>query len=193
MKIIPIEDAVGRKLSHDLTGIIPGSSENITYPRGYVVQAEDVERLKNMGKYHVKVIEEGSTLIHENDAAALLAARAAGEGLDLGEAKEGKVHAFARDRGLLQSSRKLLQEINRIDGLKISARRKHSVVEKGEKAATMVITPLEIEKDVLDGGLALLGKPVVSVLPFERLKIGIITTGNEVYEGRIKDAFLPFL
>lgn len=193
MKIIPIEEAVGEKLSHDLTGIIPGSMENITYPRGYVVQAEDVERLKNMGKYHVKVIEEGSSLIHENDAAVMLASGAVGAGLDVGAAKEGKVHAFARERGLLQSSRKLLQEINMIDGLKVSAKRKHSVVEKGEKAATVVITPLEIEKAVLEGGLELLQKPVVSVLPFGRLKIGIITTGNEVYEGRIKDAFLPYL
>ncbi len=33
--------------------------------------------------------------------------------------------------------------------------------------------------------------PIVEVLPLEKKKIGIVTTGNEVYKGRIEDKFGP--
>lgn len=193
MKIIPIEEAVGHKLSHELTGIVPGKNENITYLRGYTVKAEDVEVLKNMGKYHVKVIEENSSLIHENDAAVMMGEKAFGQGVLMCSPKEGKVHAFAEDKGVVVTSRKILKSINLISGMKLAARKKYTIVEKGEKVATFSITPLEIEKELLDKGINLLDKPVISVLPLHSLRIGVVTTGSEVYEGRIEDAFLPYL
>ncbi len=193
MKIIPIEDAVGKQLSHELTGIVPGKSENITFMRGYVVKEADIETLKNMGKYHVKVIDENSNLIHENDGSLMLGSKAVGDGVTLSGPKEGKVHAFAIEKGILISNRSKLKEINLLDGIKISTKRKYSVVEAGEKVATFGITPLEIEAEVLEEGLSLIEKDFISVKPFNNLRIGIITTGSEVYEGRIKDAFMPYL
>jgi molybdenum cofactor synthesis domain-containing protein len=193
MKIIPIEEAVGEKLSHELTGIIPGNSQNITFLRGYVVKAEDVEVLKNMGKYHVKVIDEDSNLIHENDAAKILGEKACGNGVTISQAKEGKVHAFADHKGVLVTSRKALKALNMIDGMKVATKKKYSVVEAGSKVATFSITPLEIEKELLEIGVELIEKPVVEIYPINSLKIGVVTTGSEVFEGRIKDAFLPYL
>ncbi|MDD2370978.1 MAG: molybdopterin-binding protein [Firmicutes bacterium] len=193
MKIIPIEEAVGKQLSHELTGIIPGKSENITFMRGYIVKVEDVETLKNMGKYHVNVIDDNSDLIHENDGALMLANKAIGKGVTLSEPKEGKVHAYANEKGIFISNISKLEEINLIDGIKISTKRKYSVVEAGQKVTTFGITPLEIEKDLMNFGLSLIEEPFISVAPFSSLRIGIITTGSEVYEGRIKDAFMPYL
>ena len=37
------------------------------------------------------------------------------------------------------------------------------------------------------------GKPILNLLPFKEKKVGIVTTGNEVYYGRIKDTFTPVL
>lgn len=193
MKIIPIEEAVGKKLSHELTGIIPGNSQNITFLRDYVVKAEDVEVLKNMGKYHVKVIDEDSNLIHENDGAKILGEKACGNGVTISEPKEGKVHVFADHKGVLVTSRKTLKAINMIDGMKVATKKKYSVVEAGSKVATFSITPLEIERELLDTGVNLFKEPIVEVYPIHSLKIGVVTTGSEVYEGRIKDAFLPYL
>ncbi len=193
MKIIAIEEAVGKQLSHELTGIIPGNSQNITYLRGYVVKAEDVEILKNMGKYHVKVIDEDSNLIHENDGAKILGEKACGKGATISQPKEGKVHAFADHKGVLVTSRKTLKAINMIDGMKVATKKKYSVVEAGSKIATFSITPLEIEKELLETGINMLEEPIVEVFPINSLKIGVVTTGSELYEGRIKDAFLPYL
>ena len=33
----------------------------------------------------------------------------------------------------------------------------------------------------------------IKILPFRHKKVGIVTTGNEVYHGRIKDAFGPVI
>ena len=37
------------------------------------------------------------------------------------------------------------------------------------------------------------GRPILSLLPFVHKKVGIVTTGNEVYTGRIKDTFTPVI
>ena len=35
--------------------------------------------------------------------------------------------------------------------------------------------------------------PVIEVVPFKQLKVGVVTTGNEVYHGRIEDKFGPVM
>ena len=37
------------------------------------------------------------------------------------------------------------------------------------------------------------GKPVLELKPFLHKKVGIVTTGNEVYYGRIQDTFTPVI
>ena len=37
------------------------------------------------------------------------------------------------------------------------------------------------------------GKPIFQVLPYQQKKIGLVTTGSEVYKGRIQDAFTPVI
>lgn len=36
-------------------------------------------------------------------------------------------------------------------------------------------------------------KPLLALLPYQKKKVGIVTTGSEVYHGRIKDAFGPVI
>ena len=37
------------------------------------------------------------------------------------------------------------------------------------------------------------GKPILELIPFREKKVGIVTTGNEVYYGRIEDTFTPVI
>lgn len=193
MKVIPIEEAVGKALSHELTGIIPGNNQNITFFRGYIVKEEDLETLKNMGKYHIKVLDEDSEQVHENEAAEQIGAALLGKGCSLTPGKEGKVHGFAINKGLLRVQGCTLKKLNMLDGIKAATKCKNRIVEAGEKVATISITPLELEQSILKEGLDILEHPLVEVLPLFSPKVGIITTGNEVYEGRIKDAFKPYI
>ena len=194
MKIIPIEEAVGKKISHELTGIIPGNKENITYMKGYVIKEEDVDVLKNMGKYHIRIMDDDSSLVHENEGAMLLGEKLIGSGIRVSSPKEGKVQGYAISQGVVVCNAEAMQKINLTDGIKFATKRSCSVVDADEKVATASITPLEIEESILTEALAGIEESLVKVAPINKMqKIGLITTGTEVFEGRIKDAFLPFL
>ena len=49
------------------------------------------------------------------------------------------------------------------------------------------------EQQVEDAKKIANGKPLLNVKPFVRKTMGIVTTGSEVFEGRIKDAFTPII
>ena len=52
--------------------------------------------------------------------------------------------------------------------------------------------PLVIEKEVMEQAKALAGdEPLLRLLPIKKKKFGLVTTGNEVFHGRIKDTFSP--
>ena len=65
-------------------------------------------------------------------------------------------------------------------------------MKKGDKLAGTRIIPLVIEKEKMEKVKALCGdEPIMKVVPYKEYKAGIVTTGNEVFTGRIKDTFTP--
>ena len=52
MKEIPLSEAVGHVLCHDLTQIIVGVSKDARFRQGHVVTEEDIPVLCSMGKEH---------------------------------------------------------------------------------------------------------------------------------------------
>lgn len=68
------------------------------------------------------------------------------------------------------------------------------VVRQGEKLAGTRIIPLFVAEEVLKKAEAILGDtPIVKIVPLKEMKVGVVTTGSEVYNGIIKDAFGPVL
>ena len=131
MKVIAIEEAVGKKIGHELTGIIPGKKENITYLKGYVIKEDDIEILKNMGKYHINILEDQAGMIHENDGARILGAKLCGQGIKITEPKEGKVQGLAEYQGVVISDVESIMKINLTDGLKFAPKKRYSIVAPG--------------------------------------------------------------
>jgi len=62
LKIIPVEEAVGTLLAHDVTEIIPGKHKGPAFRRGHVIRSQDVAKLLDIGKAHIYIIdlEKGS-------------------------------------------------------------------------------------------------------------------------------------
>lgn len=66
--------------------------------------------------------------------------------------------------------------------------------EKGDKLAGMRVIPLVVEEERLNRARAAAGDaPLLKMLPFKKKKVGIVTTGSEVYHGRIQDTFGPVI
>ncbi len=189
MKSIPVEQAVGCALCQDMTKIIPGVSKGPRFRRGYVLKAEDVEVLKDMGKEHIYIYEEEDAMIHEEDAARLFAEASRKENLSYGAPSEGKIDLIAEVDGLFTVDVERLFAFNACENVMMATKRTNTLVRKGEKVAGTRIIPLVMEREPVEEAAKHLEGGILSVLPFLGQKVGIVTTGNEVYYGRIKDGF----
>lgn len=188
MKIINVRDAVGVALCHDITKIVPGEFKGVAFKKGHIIREEDIEELLSLGKDHIYIWDDNEELIHENEAAEELFNMAFGEGTVAAEAKEGKIEIFAKIDGLLKIDVEKLIELNSIEEIVLSTISNNTVVKKGDKIAATKVIPLAIKKDKLIEAGKLLKEKIIKIIPIIPKRIAIVTTGSEIYYGRIKDA-----
>ena len=195
MKIIDTVEAVGQVLCHDLTQIIPNVSKGARFRKGYRVQQEDIPILLAMGKEHLHIEgkEEGQ-LLREVEAAKALYDLCSSPHLAPSEVKEGKIEARAQTDGLLWVDTQRLAQVNAFGQVMIATKRHLEPVTKGQTVAGMRIIPLFIEKEKIEALTQQTGpQPLLKILPYSFKRVGIITTGSEVYHGRIEDGFKTVL
>lgn len=194
MKLIRTEDAVGHVLCHDITQIIRGVTKDAVFRKGHIVQEADIPVLLSVGKEHLYVWEKDDTMLHENDAADILYEICAGEHMHGSEVKEGKIELIADIDGLLKIDRPHLIALNRLGEMMIASIHGDFPVRKGDKLAGTRIIPLVIEKEKMEAARKAAGDaPLFQIRPFTHKKVSIITTGSEVFKGRIKDTFGPVI
>ncbi len=95
-KTIPVDQAVGMTLAHDMTEIIPGKSKGLVFKRGHKVKQGDLCRLMRMGKNNLYILNLNETKVHEDDAVLELASALAGPGVEFSASpSEGKLELRA--------------------------------------------------------------------------------------------------
>ena len=194
MKKINVRNAEGYELCHDITQILPGEFKGAKFLRGHIIKKEDIEVLISLGKENIFVMEEEDrekNLIHENDAAMFIVEKLNlnKEFFEISDIREGKINITAKEDGILKIDINTLNEINKIGEIILVTKYNNSYIKKGETVAATRVIPLLIEKSQLDEM-----KEIVkdrNVLTFKKIdknkKLALITTGNEVYNGIIKD------
>jgi len=194
MKLMKTEEAVGQILCHDVTQIIPGEKKGPAFRKGHVIAEADIPLLLSLGKDHVYIWENDENMLHENDAAQILYDLCAGEHMHASPVKEGKIELIADIEGLLKVDRQKLLAVNSLGEMMIASRHGDFPVKPGDKLAGTRVIPLVIEKSKMERAKeAAAGGPIFSLLPFRPKKVGIVTTGNEVFHGRIEDKFTPVI
>jgi hypothetical protein len=193
MKLIETIHAAGQVLCHDLTRIVPGEMKDAQFRKGHVVTEEDIPMLLSMGKDHLYVWEVDAHTLHENDAADRLAALCESQHMHRSEVKEGKIELIADCDGLFTVDVERLDKVNAMDELMIATRHTGTAVKAGDKLCGTRVIPLVIDEARLNEAKAAVGeRPLLTLTPFQKgLKAGIVTTGNEVFYGRIQDKFTP--
>lgn len=193
MKTIAVQDAVGRVLAHDVTRIVPGESKGPAFRKGHIVREEDLPVLLDIGKAHLYVLELKPGMLHENEAAQRIAAAAAGPGLKLTEPSEGRINLVAETTGLLKIDVGGLNALNAVDDVVFATIHGNHRVEAGQAVGGTRIIPLVTHEAVVRQAEKICAQraPLISIKPFRAFKIGLITTGSEIYNGRIKDTFGP--
>jgi molybdopterin biosynthesis enzyme len=191
MRTIAVEDAVGTILAHDLTQIVPGQFKGSRFKKGHLIQPEDIPVLLAMGKENLYVLELAADDVHEEDAAWRIATATAGTGIRLVAKGEGKVELVANQDGLLQVDRAKLRELIDDDEVMFATLPANHLVRQGQVLAGTRVIPLIVKEAQVARCEKLRG--LIAVQPLKRSRIGIVTTGSEIYQGRIKDAFGPLL
>ncbi len=192
MKTVPVEAAVGMVLCHDVTEIVPGLFKGRAFKKGRVIRSEDIPRLLDMGKENIYVLDPGDGL-HENAAARRIAAAAAGDGITLGEPVEGKVGMVAARDGLLKVDSHALNRINCLGDVMMATLHSNQQVVAGRTVAGTRIIPLVIDEEKIERVEQICREqfPLIQINPFRPFRVGLVTTGSEIYKGRIKDKFGP--
>ena len=194
MKLIKTEEAVGQVLCHDMTQIIPGEYKGPRFRKGHIVTKEDIPVLLSMGKETLYIFEMDENKLHENDAAEILCKICKGKNISRSEVKEGKIELTAEIDGLFTIDREKLSTINSIEELMIATCHGDTAVHKGDKLAGTRVIPLVIDKDKLTQAQDITDNtPILNVLPYTLKTAAVITTGSEVYHGRIEDKFTPVI
>ena len=192
MKCVKTQDAVGHVLCHDITQIIKDVKKGTAFRKGHIVTEEDIPLLLSIGKDNLYIWEKTEGILHENEAAEYLRDICMNENMIQSEVKEGKIELIAEIDGLLKIDVDKLRAVNSLGEMMIATRHTNTTVKKGDKLVGTRIIPLLIEQEKMEKAKEVAGdRPILSLIPFKKKKVGIVTTGNEVFYGRIKDTFGP--
>jgi molybdenum cofactor synthesis domain-containing protein len=192
MKLIKTEDAVGQVLCHDITQIIKGVTKGSVFKKGHIIQEEDIPVLLSVGKENIYIWENNENMLHENEAAEILYNLCKGENMHGSDISEGKIELIADIDGVLKVDREKLSSVNGLGEMMIASRHGNFPVKKGDKLAGTRIIPLVIEKKKMQT-VSEMKAPIFEILPYKLKTAGVVTTGNEVKRGLIKDTFTPVI
>jgi hypothetical protein len=213
VKTVPVTEAIGMVLAHDITEIKKDEFKGRGFKKGHIVKEADINHLQRLGKENLFVLSIGEDEMHEDDAAYALARALMGEGVLMeGEPKEGKINIIAARDGLLKINRDALLGFNMLGEVMCATLHSNTVVSKGRLVGGTRAIPLVVKKAVVEEAVAVArgvknyppmspltkggmegGCGVIEVREIRKPKAGVVITGNEVYYGRIKDAFAPII
>jgi molybdenum cofactor synthesis domain-containing protein len=200
-KTIPVHQAIGTVLAHDITEIRPGEFKGRAFKKGHIIREEDVCHLQRLGKEHLFVLHVAEDEMHENDAAYAIANALMGSGVAIrDEPREGKISIIAEHDGLLKIDKETLLAFNMLGEVMCATLHDNTVVKKGQTVAGTRAIPLVVKKDVIGQAVSIAEefrharkRGLISVKKIRKPRVGVVITGNEVYHGTIKDAFAPVI
>jgi hypothetical protein len=196
LKTIPLREAVGTILAHDITEIRPDEFKGRVFRKGHVIREEDVCHLQRLGKENLFVLNIAEDEMHEDEAAYEMAKALIGDGVKMkGEPREGKIDLIAGIDGLLKVKRDALLEFNMLGEVMCATLHDNTLVKAGQVVAGTRAVPLVVKRDVIRKAVEIAGRgdKLFHVKKLKKPKAGVVITGNEIYYGRITDAFAPVI
>ncbi|RLC03475.1 MAG: trehalose-binding protein [Deltaproteobacteria bacterium] len=198
VKRVSAEEAVGKRLVHDMTEIIPGEKKGPAFKQGQIIEPGDICRLQKMGRQHVYIEDDSKSVegfIHEDQVALAFAGCMAGEGVTFQDnPHEGKTELTASADGLFEVDTVRLELFNGFPGVMCASRKCFDVIQKGDTLAATRAIPLFLAENEFERAMAALRSgPLFRVLPLRKLNVGILVTGTEIFRGLIQDSFIPIV
>ncbi|MGW8192658.1 MAG: molybdopterin-binding protein [Desulforhopalus sp.] len=192
-QVVSLEEAIGFPLAHDITEIRPGEFKGAAFQKGHILQSDDLDHLRKLGKNNLFIIKTENGEMHEDEAAEALANALCGHGVGWQDApKEGKITLKATEDGLFKVDVDALMQFNMQGDVMCATRHTNTVVKKGETVAATRAIPLIVAKDKVREAVNaahLSPTKILRVIPIQHPRVSVLITGNEVFYGLIEDKF----
>ncbi len=190
----PIAEAEGGIAVHSVR------APDLLVRKGNTIGKAEIELLKRAGVKEIAVAQLEPGDITEDEAAASLARRIAGDGVRIDDAFTGRANLFAESAGVLQIDRDAVDRINRVDeAVTFATLPEYKAVQEGEMIGTVKIIPFAVSKEIHETALAAASK-MIDVISYSVKRVGIVSTllpglatkviekTVRVTEGRLKPA-----
>lgn len=184
------EEAIGMRAAHDIS-VVTAEAKGTLVNRGDVVRDSDVRALRQAGHDFVAVLDprgKPTDAVWEDEAVVKLAKAIEGGGCEVKYVGEGKAFLLAEGSGSLRVDVDRVRRANLDTDFRLITRRVDTWVHKGDLVGIVDLIPLYVTKQEMERALKIVGsKRTVKVAESLGLSAGLVITGSEVYEGRIKD------
>ena len=160
-------DIKGRVLVHDLGPQLR---------KGSILRAGDLPRIRQAGEIHIIELEPGD--VHEDAAAARLAAALSAPGLDAKPPVQSQSRLVARHRGLVRVRDEVVDAINRLGQVSVFTLMDGQAVVEGEEVAGCKVTPVAVPGALIAQAEQLCREqgPALELLSFRPLKTFVVAT-----------------
>lgn len=187
LAVVPIEQSLGGILVHN----VPDGQGRKALMKGHRLVAEDIEKLRALGKtqVYVALIEPGD--IRENEAAERIGRAVAGENTSATAASGGRVNLYAAARGVMVLNHDTLMLLNSVDGVTVATLPAHTVVDPKTMLATIKTIGLALPGNSLQRVEAIVrdrGAPI-SVRPLVPVQVAVVLTGSIEARQRVQDTY----
>jgi carbon monoxide dehydrogenase subunit G len=186
---VPLEEAVGRILGHN----IAGPDGRRLFRKGRPLAADDVEALRAMGRRVVYVARLGASDVPEDEAARRIATAVGGRGLELSGPHSARANLLSTSLGVLRVDTARLRRLNEIEGITIATLLGASAVQPRQVAATVKVIPFAVPESSVRAAEAVAAEsgPVLHVDAIAPRPAGLILSGSPPVRDRVLAEFDP--
>ncbi len=147
------------------------------FKKGHVLTAADIGVLQTNGIGEAIIARIEETDVAENEAAARIARKLAGDNVRIGAAFTGRANLFATADGVVTIDAERIGAINAVDeSITVATLTPFQRVSGRQMLATVKIIPFAAPREAVEQVERLLERPAIALLPFKPRKAALILT-----------------
>lgn len=185
----PVERAEGKILGHN----IADSDGRRALRKGRPLTADDIEKLRQLGRATVYVAELETGDLDEDSAALRVARAVMGRGLRTTGPSTGRVNLKSTGLGILRVDASRLAQLNGTHGITLATLPSNSVVQPGKTTATVKVIPFAVAESSVTHAeeIATAEGALLRVDELVPRKVALILSGSPSARERIMTGFDP--
>ncbi len=185
---IPIDQAVGKILGHN----IAGPDGRRLFRKGHTLSQNDIATLHSTGRdvVYVAQLEDGD--IDEDSAARRIADAVMGPNVYSSRAATGRVNLKADALGVLRVDAHRLRQLNSQLGITLATLPNHTAVTEGKMVGTVKIIPYAVPETAVTSIEKLADdQPLLWLDPLPARRVAVILSGSPSAADRIQRSYDP--